>query len=79
MPAPRGTRIDHGKLPRHIGIIMDGNGRWARQRGMSRSRGHRAGSRAVRRTVKACRRLGIPYLTLFAFSAQNWGRPEAEV
>ncbi len=72
-------RIDPAKLPRHIGIIMDGNGRWARQRGWMRTRGHRAGSHAVRRVVRACRRLGIEVLTLYAFSAQNWGRPEHEV
>jgi undecaprenyl diphosphate synthase len=76
MTAPR---IDPAKLPRHIGIIMDGNGRWARQRGWVRTRGHRAGSHAVRRVVRACRRLGIEVLTLYAFSAQNWGRPEHEV
>jgi len=76
MTAPR---IDPAKLPRHIGIIMDGNGRWARQRGWMRTRGHRAGSHAVRRVVRACRRLGIEVLTLYAFSAQNWGRPEHEV
>jgi len=76
MPRPR---IDRRALPRHIGIIMDGNGRWARLRGWERSRGHRAGSRAVKRVVRACRRLGVDVLTLFAFSAQNWGRPEGEV
>ncbi len=72
-------RIDPANLPRHIGIIMDGNGRWARQRGWVRTRGHRAGSHAVRRVVRACRRLEIEVLTLYAFSAQNWGRPEHEV
>ena len=76
MPRPR---VDRRALPRHIGIIMDGNGRWARMRGWERTRGHRAGSRAVRRVVRACRRLGVDVLTLFAFSAQNWGRPENEV
>src|SRR5205085_2633353 len=66
-------------LPNHIGIIMDGNGRWAQQRGMSRTRGHREGSEAVRRTVRAARRLGLRALTLYAFSEQNWARPEDEV
>lgn len=72
-------RIDRRSLPRHIGVIMDGNGRWAQLRGRDRTEGHRAGSRAVRRLVRACRRLEVPYLTLFAFSTQNWGRPESEV
>ena len=70
---------DKKNLPSHVGIIMDGNGRWARIRGMDRTRGHRAGARAVRKVVRECRRLGIPYLTLYAFSAQNWGRPRREV
>jgi undecaprenyl diphosphate synthase len=71
--------FDPERLPRHIGIIMDGNGRWAKQRGLERSDGHRAGSRAVRTVVRLCRRLNIPYLTLYAFSVENWGRPEVEV
>lgn len=58
---------------------MDGNGRWANRRGLDRSQGHRAGSKAVRRVVRTCRRLGLANLTLFAFSAQNWGRPVGEV
>ena len=65
--------------PRHIGIIMDGNGRWAQERGRSRLLGHRAGVEAVRRTVRAAARLGIEQLTLFAFSTENWRRPAAEV
>lgn len=73
------VRIDRRTLPRHIGIIMDGNGRWANQRGWERTRGHKAGSKAVRRIVKACRRWGVDVLTLYAFSAQNWGRPDFEV
>ena len=77
--APRMPRIDRTALPRHIGVIMDGNGRWASKRGLVRSRGHRAGAKAVRRVVRTCRRLGVRYLTLFAFSAQNWGRPDQEV
>ena len=66
-------------LPRHVGIIMDGNGRWAAARGGARSDGHRAGADAVRRVVRAARELGIRHLTLYAFSAQNWERPAAEV
>jgi undecaprenyl diphosphate synthase len=71
--------FDPKRLPRHIGVIMDGNGRWAKQRGLERSDGHRAGSRAVRTVVRLCRKLNIPYLTLYAFSVENWGRPEVEV
>ncbi|MFO0550273.1 MAG: polyprenyl diphosphate synthase [Polyangiaceae bacterium] len=66
-------------LPRHIGIIMDGNGRWAQLRGQPREAGHKAGSAAVRRVVRVSRRLGIQALTLYAFSEQNWGRPSGEV
>jgi len=66
-------------LPVHVGIIMDGNGRWAQQRGLDRSKGHEAGSDAVRRIVRACRRLGLKALTVYAFSEQNWSRPEIEV
>ncbi len=66
-------------LPGHVGIIMDGNGRWAQQRGLPRVQGHREGSHAVRRTVRAARRLGLRALTLYAFSEQNWARPEDEV
>lgn len=71
--------VDPKRLPKHIAIIMDGNGRWAKQRHMPRIEGHRAGIRAVRQTVEGCAQLGIPYLTLYAFSAENWKRPEAEV
>jgi undecaprenyl diphosphate synthase len=66
-------------LPRHIAIIMDGNGRWARARGLPRIAGHRSGAEAVRRTVAAAGELGIPYLTLFGFSSENWKRPSEEV
>jgi len=79
MPKRSRPKIDRKRLPNHIGIIMDGNGRWAKTKGMARTAGHRAGSRAVRRVVRTCRRLGVSHLTLFAFSAQNWGRPEDEV
>ncbi len=65
--------------PRHIGIIMDGNGRWANRRGQPRTAGHREGAEAVNRTVTACRERGVEVLTLYAFSAQNWARPETEV
>ncbi|ROR32218.1 polyprenyl diphosphate synthase [Inmirania thermothiophila] len=67
------------RLPRHIAIVMDGNGRWAQRRGLPRTAGHRAGVEAVRRTVEGCRRRGIAVLTLFAFSSENWRRPRAEV
>ncbi len=73
------TFVEARNLPNHIGIIMDGNGRWAQQRGLARNRGHREGSEAVRRTVRAARRLGLRALTLYAFSEQNWARPEDEV
>jgi undecaprenyl diphosphate synthase len=66
-------------VPRHIAIIMDGNGRWARARGLPRIAGHRRGADAVRRTVTAAGDLGIPYLTLFGFSSENWKRPHDEV
>ncbi|WP_297529009.1 polyprenyl diphosphate synthase [Thiohalobacter sp.] len=65
--------------PRHIAIIMDGNGRWARARGLPRPAGHREGVKAVRRVVEACRQNGIEALTLFAFSSENWRRPRTEV
>lgn len=71
--------IDQKKLPRHIAIIMDGNGRWAKQHALGRIRGHKKGAQAVRTTVTACREIGISYLTLFAFSSENWGRPSEEV
>ena len=68
-----------GGLPRHIAIIMDGNGRWAKARGLPRIAGHRRGAEAVRQTVRAAGELGIPYLTLFGFSSENWRRPADEV
>jgi undecaprenyl diphosphate synthase len=71
--------IDPGRLPAHIAIIMDGNGRWARRRNLPRVAGHKAGVEAVRTTVETCTRLGIQALTLYAFSAENWKRPRAEV
>lgn len=71
--------VEARNLPSHVGIIMDGNGRWAQLRGDPRKRGHREGSAAVRRVVRAARRLGLRALTLYAFSEQNWARPEDEV
>jgi undecaprenyl diphosphate synthase len=71
--------VEARNLPGHVGIIMDGNGRWAQLRGEPRSGGHREGAVAVRRTVRAARRLGLRALTLYAFSEQNWARPEEEV
>jgi len=67
------------RIPRHVAIVMDGNGRWAVRRGLPRTAGHRAGIEAIRRTVKEASRLGIRYLTLYAFSTENWNRPREEV
>lgn len=67
------------KIPRHIAIIMDGNGRWARRRGLPRSAGHKAGIKSVRVVIGACRELGIKVLTLYAFSIENWKRPKKEI
>ncbi len=66
-------------LPRHIGFIMDGNGRWAKQRGLPRLAGHRAGAENLRRVLRACGEWGIKYVTIYAFSTENWGRPKEEV
>jgi undecaprenyl diphosphate synthase len=66
-------------LPRHVAIIMDGNGRWAKQRGLPRIEGHRAGAESVREVVRVAGQLGIEYLTLYAFSIENWNRPKTEV
>jgi undecaprenyl diphosphate synthase len=71
--------IDPERLPAHIAVIMDGNGRWARQRNLPRVRGHQAGIKPVRMTVETCARLGIRALTLYAFSVENWKRPRQEV
>jgi undecaprenyl diphosphate synthase len=73
------VNIAQTTLPRHIAIIMDGNGRWAEKHHVSRAAGHREGAEAVRRTVTACREMGIEYLTIYAFSSENWKRPAAEV
>ena len=71
--------LDLQKLPKHVAIIMDGNGRWAKQRAMNRIRGHEEGAESVRAIVRATREIGIPWLTLYAFSEENWGRPRYEV
>ena len=73
------AEVQEGKLPRHVGVIMDGNGRWAEQRGLRRLEGHREGSKSVREVTTAARKLGIEALTLYAFSSQNWARPPDEV
>ncbi len=73
------AQLDPARLPRHIAVIMDGNGRWARQRNLPRLEGHRASRRSIRETVEACGELGIAFLTLYTFSAENWARPQQEV
>ena len=70
---------DFPDTPRHIAVIMDGNGRWAKERGLPRREGHRAGAESVREVTDACIDLGVEYLTLYAFSSENWNRPQAEV
>jgi undecaprenyl diphosphate synthase len=78
---PSSTRAipDTARIPHHIAIIMDGNGRWAKQRFMPRAAGHQRGGESLREVVKACRDLGVEYLTVFAFSSENWRRPAEEV
>jgi undecaprenyl diphosphate synthase len=71
--------LPRAEMPRHVAVIMDGNGRWAKSRGQPRSFGHRAGVKSVRRVISHCNKLGIEALTLFAFSQENWQRPEQEV
>ena len=71
--------IDMERIPQHIAIIMDGNGRWATERGKERSYGHQAGVETVRRITSECTRLGVKYLTLYTFSTENWNRPADEV
>jgi len=72
-------QLDKDKLPRHIAIIMDGNGRWAKQKGLLRAIGHENGTKAVREVVEASAEINIPFLTLYAFSTENWNRPKLEV
>ncbi|MDJ0803071.1 MAG: isoprenyl transferase [Desulfobacterales bacterium] len=74
-----GGELDPGRLPRHVAMIMDGNGRWAKKRLLNRIQGHEKGADTVRAMVEACREIGIPYLTLYAFSTENWQRPKREV
>ena len=73
------SRIDRNNIPNHIAIIMDGNGRWAKKRFLPRSFGHKAGVETIREIVKECSNLGVKYLTLYAFSTENWKRPKEEV
>ena len=73
------SQIDRNNLPKHIAITMDGNGRWAKQQGKLRVFGHKNGVKAVRETVEAAAEIGIEYLTLYAFSTENWNRPDSEV
>lgn len=72
-------QIDFSRLPRHVAVIMDGNGRWAKRRKLPRIEGHRAGAKSVQEVVETCARVGIRYLTLYAFSKENWRRPKREV
>jgi undecaprenyl diphosphate synthase len=76
---PDSERVTRENLPGHLAIIMDGNGRWAKERNLSRIEGHRAGAESVRVIVRSCRKIGIPVLTLYAFSKENWQRPSHEV
>jgi undecaprenyl diphosphate synthase len=76
---PSGEAAAPRPLPRHVAVIMDGNGRWAQKRLLSRIFGHEKGAEAVRAIVRSCRELGIPFLTLYAFSTENWQRPQAEI
>lgn len=75
----QGSAVAASDMPRHVAIIMDGNGRWAAERGLPRVAGHRSGVDAVRRTVRAAADLGIPYLTIYSFSSENWSRPAEEI
>ncbi|PHQ31170.1 MAG: di-trans,poly-cis-decaprenylcistransferase [Leeuwenhoekiella sp.] len=72
-------QINLETLPAHIAVIMDGNGRWAKNQGLLRVKGHKKGTKAVRETIEACAELGVPYVTLYAFSTENWNRPKLEV
>lgn len=75
----KSTTINTENLPTHLAIIMDGNGRWAKQRGMLRAFGHESGTKSVKQTIENCTNLGIKYLTLYTFSTENWNRPKLEV
>lgn len=72
-------KIDKNRIPQHIAIIMDGNGRWAKQRGKERTYGHQAGAETVHKIIEDAARLGVKYLTLYTFSTENWNRPQEEV
>lgn len=78
-PAATPPAIPPTKVPRHVAIIMDGNGRWAKQRGWPRIKGHEQGIESVRAAIRTCKKLGVKYLTVYAFSVENWARPKAEV
>ncbi|MFC1461874.1 undecaprenyl diphosphate synthase family protein, partial [Verrucomicrobiota bacterium] len=73
------TKPSVASVPRHVAIIMDGNGRWAKQHGLTRNQGHREGVESVRAVVRACKKAGVKYLTLYAFSTENWVRPKSEI
>ena len=73
------AEIDMNRLPTHIGVIMDGNGRWAKNRGLPRSAGHQAGADTLKKIVTECNKMGIKYITVYAFSTENWKRPKEEV
>ncbi len=73
------NEIDYERLPKHIGVIMDGNGRWAKKRGLPRSAGHSAGADTLKKIVTECNKMGIKYITVYAFSTENWKRPKEEV
>ena len=73
------TEVDMSNLPKHIGVIRDGNGRWAKKRGLPRSAGHSAGAEALKKIVTEANKLGVRYITVYAFSTENWKRPQAEV
>ncbi|NMC79918.1 MAG: isoprenyl transferase [Chloroflexi bacterium] len=77
--SPEETPENFTRVPQHIAVIMDGNGRWARARGLPRVAGHRAGTENLRRVITSCVEFGVKYLTIFAFSTENWGRPQEEV
>lgn len=79
VPAEPVSGLDPGRLPRHLAVIMDGNGRWAQRRRRPRVEGHREGMNSVRSLIQTCCKLGIPYLTLYAFSTENWKRPRSEI
>jgi undecaprenyl diphosphate synthase len=72
-------KVDYSNIPEHIGIIMDGNGRWAKRRGLPRSAGHRAGAQTLTKITEICDKIGIKYVTVYAFSTENWRRPQKEI